>query len=187
MDKIDIYEHLAKIYLDTSGKKKAKAKESRRFRNLFLLSIFVIGILSFSLITNNVHQKSPLDNEIAFIILPDVIKINYKFNSIKKEAYSVDLNSLNLSPFKALAFSVRKTDPNDVVYMRVELSNGYKEVSELYIKDIRYRWKSFKIALSDFKRVTDWSTMARLSFIVEEWNTKNKHGVVYIDDVKFIK
>lgn len=187
MDKTDIYEHLANIYLDTSRKKKAKANEPRRFKNLFLISIVVIGILSFSVITNNVHQKSPLDSEVAFIILPEVIKINYNFNSIKKEAYSVDLNSLNLSPFKALVFSVRKTDPNDVVYMRVELSNGYKEVSELYIKDIRYRWKSFKIALSDFKRISDWSNMAKISFVVEEWNTKNKHGVVYIDDVKFIR
>lgn len=187
MDKTDIYEHLANIYLDSSKKRKTKSQESHRFRNLFIVSIFVIAILTFSIITSNKPPKQSLNNEIAFIVQPNAVKINYNFNSIKKEIYSVELGNLNLVRFKALGFSVRKTDPNDVVYLRVELSNAFRETSEVYIKDIRYHWKNFQIALPDFKQVSEWSNMAKLSFVVEEWNTKNKHGVIYIDDVKFIR
>lgn len=187
MDKTDIYEHLANIYLDSSKKRKAKSKEPYWFRNLFLISIFVIVFLSVSIIINNLPKKGSFNNEIALVIQPDAIKINYNFNSIKKEAYSVDLNNLNLARFKALGFSARKTDPNDIVYLRVELVSAFKETSEVYLKDIRYRWRNFKIAFADFKNVSDWSNMVKLSFIVEEWNTKNKHGVVYIDEVKFLR
>jgi hypothetical protein len=186
MDKKDIYEHLANIYLDASKKRKIKTKEPRRFRNLFLVSIFIIAVLTFFIIANSLNKKS-LNNEVALIIQPDAVRINYNFNSMKKEAYTVDLNNLNLARFKEIGFSLRKTDPNDVVYLRVELVSAFNEISEVYLKDIRYHWKKFRISLSDFKRLSEWSAMKKLSFIVEEWNTKNKHGVVYIDDVKFIK
>jgi hypothetical protein len=29
--------------------------------------------------------------------------------------------------------------------------------------------------------------MQTLAFVVEEWNTKDKKGVVYIDNVRFLK
>jgi len=188
MDKKDIYEHLANIYLDSSRKrkKKIKSKASRGFK-ILLVAITVVILVSLAAFFIHNPKKSSLNSEIAYIIQPDVVKINYNFNSMKKEVYSMDLNGLELSPFKTLAFSIRKTNPEDTVFVRVELTSAFKEVSEVYIKDVKYRWKSFRIALSDFKHISEWSDMSKLSFTVEEWNTKNKHGVVYIDDIKFIK
>ena len=50
MDKKDIYEHLAKIYLDASSNKKKKpAVQPRIFKNLFIVSIVFIAALSGSL------------------------------------------------------------------------------------------------------------------------------------------
>jgi len=188
MNKAEVYEHLANIYLDSSRKRKkiVKSKASRQFKILFVIIIFIVLVFLTALFINS-PKKTSLNAEIAYVIQPDVVKINYNFNVIKKEVYSMDLNSLELSPFKTLAFSVRKTNPEDTVFLRVELTNAFKEISEVYLKDIKYRWKSFRIALADFKNISEWSDMSKLSFIVEEWNTKNKHGVVYIDDVKFIK
>jgi len=186
MDRTDIYEHLANIYLDSSKKKKAKSKKNLRYKIIFVVTAFIFAIFSLSVI-NLSHRKTSINDEFAFVIQPDAVKINYNFNSIKKEVYSIDLNHLNLARFKALGFSVRKTDANDIVYLRVELISAFNEVSEVYIKDIRSRWKSFKVAFADFKKISEWSDMARISFIVEEWNTKNKHGIVYIDEIKFIR
>ena len=188
MDKVDIYEHLANIYLDSSRKrkKKVKSKASRQLKILLAIIIFIVLVFSAVIFIKS-PKKTSFNVEIAYVIQPNVVKINYNFDVIRKEAYSVDLKNLELSQFKALAFSARKTNPDDTVFLRVELVNSFKEISEIYLKDIKYRWKNFRIALSDFKNISEWSDMSKLSFIVEEWNTKNKHGVVYIDDIKFIK
>ena len=68
--------------------------------------------------------------------------------------------------------------------MRVEFNSKYKEKSEIYIKDVPHTWKDFKINLSEFKNISDWSAISDLSFIIEEWNTSGKKGIVYVDNVR---
>jgi hypothetical protein len=187
MDKKDIYEHLAKIYLDASSKRKKKQKSyPKLFKNLFFLSlacICVLGIFSFARTTRN---KSP-NSEIALLLCPDVVKINFHFDPARKETYSVALNKLDLSRYKALAFSAKKTNYDGDIALRVEFTTRFKEKSEKYLRDIPNRWQEYKINLSDFAGINDWSSMSGLSFVIEEWNVQKKRGIVYIDNVRFIK
>ena len=59
MDKKDIYEHLAKIYLDaSSNKKKKSAAQPGIFKNLFIVSIvFIVALSALSIKT--LQNKSP--------------------------------------------------------------------------------------------------------------------------------
>lgn len=187
MDKKEIYEHLAKIYLDASSKKKKRTKTHLRlYNNLFIIALVLIigtgtAVVSFS------SKKNNHPSETALFITNEPSKINFNFNPAKKESYIINLNRLNLSHFKELAFSVKNTDSKDIVSLRIEFTNAFKEKSEVYLKNVPAKWQEFKIAFLDFKNITNWSDMANISFSVEEWNAQKDKGVLYIDNIRFLK
>ena len=187
MDKKDIYEHLAKIYLDASSKKKKRSKAyPKLFKNLFIVSIFVVAGLSTTLFSS-LSKKANLNAETALILQNDPAKINFNFDPAKKETYTLNLNRLNLTRSKRLAFAVRNMSAKDKITLRVEFTNAFKEKSEVYVRDIPPKWQDLKINLSEFKNINDWSEMTSLCFCVEEWNAAQKKGVVYIDNVRLLK
>ena len=128
-----------------------------------------------------------LNSELALTLQPDVIKINFNFDPAKKENYSLFLKKLNAAHFSTLGFSAKNANYRDEVALRIEFNNVFNEKSEVYITNISHKWKDYKIALADFKNIRDWSEMFSLSFIVEEWNTRGKKGIVYIDNIKLLK
>jgi len=187
MDKKDIYEHLAKVYLGVSSQKKNKSKTKQRpFKKIVLLSSVFIFALS-AILFNTFPKRNAFNSELALVLVPEPVKINFDFNPAKKEIYTLDLNKLNISRFKALAFALKKANYNDTVSLRVEFNSAFNEKSEAYFKNIPHRWRDYKISLADFKGISDWTEMSSLSVTVEEWNTKEKKGVVYIDNIRLLK
>ncbi|MBL7151960.1 MAG: hypothetical protein ISS89_05200 [Candidatus Omnitrophica bacterium] len=187
MDKKDIYEHLAKIYLDASSKRKKRNKGyPNLLKNVLLVSLVLVFGLSVALLAT-LQKEEPFNSELILVLSPDVLKINFDFNPAKKEIYYLDLNKLNLSRYKTLGFSLKKANHNDNIALRVEFITAFKEKSEFYFKDIPHKWQDYKINFSEFGGISDWSRVTRLAFIVEEWNTTEKRGVVYIDNVRVIK
>lgn len=187
MDKKDIYEHLAKIYLDASSqKRKSENPYSKLYRNFSFISIVLIAGLTVTLLFNVIHKNTKYRSETSLILLPDAAKINFHFDPARKETYSLALNNLNLARYRSLCFSVKKAKPGGLISLRVEFTNSFNEKSEIYFKDIPSKWKDYKINLSAFKYISDWSQMRNLLFVIEEWNTKEKKAVVYIDNVRLL-
>ena len=187
MDKKEIYEHLAKIYLDASSKKKKRTKTHLKlYNNLFIIGMLFLAGLGTTLVSFS-SKKRNLASETALFIQNDPAKINFHFNPAKKEAFTVSLNRLNLSRFKALAFSVKNTDSKDNISLRIEFTNAFKETSVVYLRNIPSKWQEQKIAFLDFKNIADWSEMSNISFSVEEWNAQKDKGILYIDNVRFLK
>ena len=188
MNKHDIYEHLAEIYLDGSpGQKNKKKIRTQLLKNFFLLGIASLFIITFLVIISTSKQKSFHLTEIALVITPEAHKMNFHFDPAKKEIFTLNLNNLDLSKYKSLGFSLKKINFRDKIAIKVEFTTPFKEKSEIYLADIPYRWKDYKINLAQFQKISDWSEMQTLAFVVEEWNTKEKKGVVYIDNVRFLK
>ena len=189
MDKKEIYEHLANIYLDASSNKKngRKIKEPKRFRYLFFSSLALIAILCIALFTGIYRHNASRSSQIALVLSPDVAKINFNFDPAKKEIYSINLNKLNLAAYKELAFSLKKKNFFDTIYLRVEFVSAYNEKSFVYLKDLPHKWGHYTLKFSEFKNISDWTKMANLEFIVEEWNAKEKKGVIYIDNVRVLR
>ncbi|MDD4940166.1 MAG: hypothetical protein PHE18_08060 [Candidatus Omnitrophica bacterium] len=187
MVKKDIYEHLADIYLDASSKKKKRVKKyQKNFKALFFISIGVTVFLAVSLLTSLIKgRNSLLNTEVALVVSPDAVKINFHFDPARKESYSLDLKKLDLRRFKALSFRAKRADFHDTMNMRVEFTNSFGEKGEKYVKNIPHKWQEYKIDFSDFKNISDWSGMKGLAFVIEEWNVKDKRGVVYLDNVRF--
>lgn len=189
MDKKEIYEHLANIYLDASSTKKSgrKNKENPRFRYLFFSSLALIVVLSIVLFTGIHKYHASRGSQIALYLSSEAAKINFNFDPAKKEVFSLDLNKLNLSAYKSLAFSLKKKNFFDTIYLRVEFTSVYNERSFIYLKDLPHKWGDYNLKFSEFKDISDWSLMSGLAFIVEEWNAKEKKGVVYIDNIRVLR
>jgi hypothetical protein len=187
MDKKDIYEHLAKIYLDASSRKKKKTRGYPKvFKNPFFISLVFVSAFAFILFSN-FQKKKALNCELALVLLADTAKINFHFDPARKETYTIHLNKLNLMRFRALAFSVKKANYENIISLRVEFTTPFRERSEIYFKDVPHKWQDYKINLYEFKGISDWSEMSNLTFAIEEWNVKEKRGVVYIDNVRLLR
>ena len=187
MDKKDIYEHLAKIYLDTPSIKKKKSKSQSKDHKNFIIIAIAIGLGLTLLVSSRLYLHKPLQQGISLVFSTEPIKMNYNFDPAKKEVFSLNLNKANLSRFNTLGFSLKKSNYEDIVSLRVEFTNLFNEKSEVYIRDIPNKWKYYEAKFSDFKGITDWSEMTDVSFIIEEWNTKENKGLVYIDNVRMFK
>ncbi len=189
MDKKDIYEHLANIYLDASKKGKRRKKAAARFHNKPFVVGIAVGVFCLAVAaTTFIPKHNPFaQRNVALIITTDTIKINFNFDPAKKEIASIPLKNLNMSTFRSIDFSAKRANYNDVVTLRVEFTNAFNEKGEVYLRNIPHRWENYRINLADFKNVKDWAAMKELAFIVEEWNTTEKNGVVFIDNVRFLR
>lgn len=188
MDKKDIYEHLANIYLDasSSSRKKRKNKKDRKFNNLLFANLAVTLSLGLFLFVNVYKNKPFISSEIAYPLYSDLIKINLNFGHFKKELYSIRLSNQSLNGYKALGFSLKKYNYKDSISLKIEFSNTSNDKSSVYLKDIPHKWKEYKIALSDFKDLSDWTMMSKLSFSVQEHSTKKMRDFVCIDNIRVL-
>jgi hypothetical protein len=187
MDKKEIYEHLARIYLDASSKKKQPGKEKPALLKAaaVLLIFFAVGISAATL--PRLFRAGGHNGQVALVLVDSPAKINFHFDPARKETYTMDLKGLNLGRFRALEFNAKRTDFNSIVSLRVEFTNNFNERGFVYIKEVPHKWGTFRYSLDSFKLISDWTDMRNLTFSVEEWNTNAKKGVVYIDNVKLIK
>lgn len=191
MDKKEIYEHLAKIYLDASSKS-SKKKRRNRARYWILNNLPVIGLIftftcASAFLVYNLDKYAKTKPQVALYLIQDAAKINFNFNPAKKETLALNLNGLNLNKYKKLSFDLRKINSRDHITLRVELANRFNEVSEIYIRDIPQKWSNYTFELNRFKGIGDWRSMKSLVFCVEEWNSREKSGIIYIDNVRLIK
>ena len=190
MNKKEIYEHLANIYLDASSKSSKKKHGLNSYpktvRGLILVGlVMVLGSGSYTIYSHIQNRNQP--SQVSLFLYQDTARINFNFNPAKKESFSLNLKQLNFSRYKALAFSVRKTNPKDIISLRVEFTNSFNERSEIYIRDISHKWTDYKIDLGRFSRMEYWTQMKELAFNIEEWNAREKTGIVYLDNIRILK
>jgi len=190
VNKKEIYEHLANIYLDASSKSSKKKQGFNSFarptQGMLLLGLLIfLGIGSFTAYSRIAHRTPA--GQIALFLHQDAAKINFNFDPAKKETFSLNLKQLNLSEYKALAFMVRKTNPKDIISLRIEFTNRFNERSEIYIKDISTKWTDKKLDFKSFAKINNWSQMKELAFSIEEWNAREKSGIVYLDNIRILK
>ena len=190
MDKKEIYEHLANIYLDASSKVSKNKRKSKAYpkaiRNLILFGLLLVLGVGSGITYANLKDRNH-NAQIALFLYQDTAKLNFNFDPAKKETLSLNLKQLNLSKHKALAFTVRKTKPNDIISLRIEFVNRFNETSEIYLKDISSKWTEHRIDFSRFVKMNDWSQMKILAFSIEEWNASEKSGIVYLDNIRVLR
>lgn len=186
MEKNEVYDYLARVYFDKkTGKKK---KQVLKFRYLlFLIPVIFIGIIAYVFFGYSVKEFTPKKHSLYLATGNELIKISFNFSgpSLRKEGYVFSLNNLNASKFKNFNFESRHLASKNLIRLRIEVESSFKEIATAYISGITDKWHEYSISLDEFKGITSWVSLSKISFIVEEWNTDKKDDIVYIDNVRF--
>lgn len=184
--KKDVYEHLAKTFLENKSKKKVSNKHIWIFAILIVISCLLLIMQLSTLLA----KKSFIGKSIFVIQDKTPIELEYDFTEIgnnKIRAISFNLSDIDLDEYNYLSLAARTKDGGKIkTSIRVQIENSLREKDSEYISGIVSEWQSFILPLTDFERVKDWSKVESINFVVEEWNTGVKKDKIYIDEVRFI-
>lgn len=193
MEKDSVYDYLAKVYLDKQPLSSAGPKEEKRpslFKKYALFLILPIITLPslYLFLRHPLKQYRPKGQSLQLDLGNELIKIRYDFTTsdLKKEGYAINLADLDAQGFRELEFKARRSKDFGAMHLRVALENSFKEFAARYLK-IDNKWKHYKIKLSDFKEISVWDKLKKISFTIEDWNVADKDDCLYIDELRFSK
>lgn len=189
MTRDEIYDHLAQVYL---GKKnKATEKRRQQFHSWLVINILIASIIFASAFYGFTaflaHRGDTLQNRVIYALNNGPIRLNYNlvqpFPPVK--TFSLSVPEVNVAKYSKLQFEVRGVDSGYPGVMRVEVRNQRGEVSSVILEGVKTDWKHFSISFDEFDKITDWSQIEEISFIIESWNAVKIRGTVLIDDICF--
>ncbi len=70
---------------------------------------------------------------------------------------------------------------------KIELKSANKQVGRYYVSNVGDQWQEISIPLSEFKGLIDRSSLTEFVLVFEDRMASNKKGVLYIDDIRFVK
>lgn len=182
--KKDVYEHLAKTFLDKKNKKSLKKKNQTNYIVALIVFCIIFFLLRYVGSGKNVFSKS-----LYLIQDKTPIAIEYDFSmlgSAKTRVLSFNLNNVDINGFNFLKLSLRTEDKTKTVTtIKVQIENSLLEKDSQYLSGINNRWRHFSLPLRNFKLINEWKSVKSLTFIVEDWNVSSKKGKIYIDEVSF--
>lgn len=190
MTRDEIYDHLAKVYLDKKeiAEKSFKTKPKLNawvFLNLGITAVILVSVFyGFSAFLANRGQE--LKTRVVYSLTNSPLRINYNvedpFPQVK--TFSLDVPQMDLSRFSYINLSLRGKNHNNPGVLKLIVRNKRNEVASHYIQGIASQWKKHRISFNDLD-LTDWTTIEEMSFVIEAWNAQDKQGTVLVDDISF--
>jgi hypothetical protein len=190
VEKNEVYDYLAKIYLDKQPTAVTKDKKKNYILDKkypFFLITLIIAVSLYLLIVPVFKSQTNRINSLYLSTGNEVTEIKFDFtdSQLKKQGHSIEFPGLDVQKHKYLQLRMRRLKKYGALNLRVEIENALKEESSCYLTNISNKWLPYAIALSEFKGITQWGSIKRISFVVEEWNVENKDDCVYIDEIRF--
>ena len=96
--------------------------------------------------------------------------------------------NLDASKYDAINFWV-KGDPQAgyTTVFKIELKNSDKQTGRYYVSSVSDQWQEISIPLTEFKGLIDKTSLTEFVIVFEDRMASNKKGVLYIDDIRFVK
>lgn len=190
MTKDEIYERLAQVYL---GKRENVVENKKRKQvNLWLLTniaitIFVLVSVFYGLTAFLSGKSSYTHHNIIFALNNSPIRLKYDFHEPFPQVhdFSISIPRLNMAKYNHLTFSIRGLEDGPVGILKVVVANKKKESSAYLVQDVDAKWQKITIPFKAFDKITDWSNVTSVSFVIEAWNADKKNGMLLIDDICF--
>ncbi|MDD5618106.1 MAG: hypothetical protein PHG69_03340 [Candidatus Omnitrophica bacterium] len=182
--KQDVYEHLAKTFLD-------KKKRKKRDKNLWVvIAISVIASIVLLSATTFILTKKKFFSRSLYVLndkAPTLIEYDFTtLGNSKTKALSFNLNNIDLSKYHFINLSIRTQENTKInSTLKVQIENSLLEKDAQYISGINTKWQRASLPLDNFKLIKDWSKVKTLTFVVEDWNVSSKKNSVIIDDIHF--
>lgn len=118
------------------------------------------------------------------------MKLDYSVDS-PNPAYNgfwMMLPNFDATKYDALNLWI-KGDPKAgyTTVFKIELKNAARQVGRYYVSNVSDQWQEISIPLSEFKGLIDKSTLTEFVIVFEDRMASNKKGVLYVDDIRFVK
>lgn len=161
---------------------------------IIILAVTLMGIFilrpQFNLPARDVFY--PLGSSLGIASNRQPLKMVYNFtNTQDPSLVSLDLAGINLEGYHFLSFSSKLDDKTAkkmrYATLKITLENVRKEASGYYLQGVSNKWQEFRIPLSYFESIKDWSSVNSVSFVLQPWNIDGKEGALYIDDIHFYR
>lgn len=195
-----IYEMLEQQIKTSQTKESKEIKPAGKSKKRFVLTaaIWVIALMGMAiLLLPRIHTPSrdvfyPLGSSLGISADKLPLKIAYNFNGISDiQSASLNLAGINLEGYHFLSFSFKLDDKitKKMRYatLKINVENARKEVANYYVQGMSNKWQEFRIPLSYFDSIKDWSMLNSVSFILQPWNIDGKEGTLYIDNIHFYR
>jgi hypothetical protein len=190
MNRDEIYDHLAQVYLGKRAKGDVK-KKKRQFNAWLVINIFITVVIFtsafYGLTAFLTDHNSLLQSRVIFSLHKGPVRIEYNltdsFPPVK--TFSVDVPSVDASRYAKIQFAIRGKEEGVPGVVRVVVKNRLGEEASYFVQGVGLDWQEFSIPLGEFKQITDWSNLTDISFVLESWNIDDKKGLVLIDNLCF--
>jgi hypothetical protein len=67
------------------------------------------------------------------------------------------------------------------------IENARKETASYYIQGESNNWREFRLPLSYFDAISDWSSLKSIALVLQPWNIDSKQGELYVDNIHFFR
>lgn len=189
MTRDEIYDHLAQVYL---GKRKsADDSHKQKFNTWLVLNILITLLILtsafYGLTAFLVNRDGELRSNVIYALHNGPIRIAYDLNSPypQVKTFALSVPEMDVTKYQELRFSVRGLEEGSPGIVKVVLRNRRNEQSSFFVKDIGEGWEDVSISFSEFKDITDWSSVTDVSFVLEAWNAEKRKGTLLIDNLCF--
>jgi len=189
MNRDEIYDHLAQVYL---GKRsKAEEQKKKQFHAWLTINIVITVIIlasAFYGLTAFLNQKvSSFEKSILFFLHNGPSRMEYDFEDPfpPTKSFSLSIPQMDVTKYSKINFAIRAKEEGSPGIVKIILKNQKDETAYRYIQGIDLKWKEYSIPFEEFKQITDWTNLTEVTFILESWNVDQKKGMILIGDVSF--
>jgi HD-GYP domain-containing protein (c-di-GMP phosphodiesterase class II) len=134
----------------------------------------------------------PLGNSLGIAENKQPLAIAYNFtDNSNTNSVSLDLTGMNLRGYHFLSLSsklnAKEVKKTRYATFKIVIENLRKETASYYIQGINNNWREFRIPLSYFDTISDWSSLKSISLVLQPWNIDSKQGTLYVDNIHFFR
>jgi hypothetical protein len=189
MNKDEIYDHLAQVYL--GKRRKEQDAHKKEFNAWLLINIFITVIIFASAFYGFsaflVQKGSFLDRGVVFALHRGLVRMEYDFNNAgtPEKSFSLSIPSMDIAKYSKLHFAIRAREEGTPGIVKIVLRNKKNETAYFYVKNVGLSWQNVDIPLETFKDISDWTNLNEVSFVLESWNVEKNKGMVLIEDISF--
>ena len=190
MTRDEIYDHLAQVYLGKRKRSENTVKKNR-FNAWLLINIFITVIIFssafYGLTAFFTHNDSLLKDNVVYSLHHGTVTMDYRFEDgidpIK--SFSLTVPEIDTTNYNKLSFSIRAREEGTPGIVKITVANIRGEESSFYIQGVDYKWQEYEIPFEEFHKITDWSQITDVSFVLEAWNVDKRRGLILIDNIGF--
>lgn len=190
MTRDEIYDHLAKVYLDkreSVADVKPVPKKSRVGLVInIVITAFVLVSVVYGLTAFLTQRNDVIQSRVIYSLNNSPIRLNFTLggNLPQVKGLTLAMPEMDVAKFRRVNVSLKAVEGGNPGTIKLVLANRKEEKASYYLQGIRPRWQDYSVSFEDLN-LTDWKTLKDISFVVEAWNAERPAGAVLIDNITF--